>query len=60
MAIASSNLDSLAMVIARSPIIVAGRCAQSRLPAGFEPADITILGWIAAEARRMNRRYFSN
>jgi hypothetical protein len=54
------DLGTLAAVIARSPIIVERATAHCRLPAGFEAVDVAILGWIAAEARRLNQRYFRN
>jgi hypothetical protein len=54
------DLETLAAVIACSPIIVARAPAQGHLPAGFEAVDLAILGWIAAEARRLNPRYFRN
>jgi len=52
-----SDLETLVTMIARSPIVVTERCAQRLLPAGFEAVDIAILGWIAEETRRINRRY---
>ena len=45
-------LETLAVVIARSQIVVAHRPARRRLPAGFDAADIAILDWIAAEGQR--------
>ncbi len=55
------DLETLAAVIARSPIIAAAHlCARHRLPAGFEPVDLAVLRWIAEEARRSNRRYLPN
>jgi hypothetical protein len=48
-----SDLEALAAVIARSPIVVARVVARlqpdRRLPAGFEDVDVAILEWIAAE-----------
>jgi hypothetical protein len=46
------DLETLAAAIARSPIIVE-RAVVRRLPVGFEAIDAAILGWIAAEARRV-------
>jgi|GEM_PF-1034662 hypothetical protein len=56
------DIETLTTVIARSPIVV-GRVLQGalrpaparRLPEGYADADIAILDWIAAEARRMGR-----
>ena len=58
-------LASIVSTIERSPIIVTGyvtrpatrRCELRDLPAGYEPADILILDWIAAEALRARRNY---
>jgi len=47
------RLEALAAAIARSPIVVKRRAP--RLPAGFDEADVVILEWIAAEARRLGR-----
>jgi hypothetical protein len=55
-----SDLEMLITVIARSQIVVEPahcRPVARRLPAGFEAADIAILDWIAAEGRRVTRRY---
>lgn len=53
------EVATLAAVIARSQIVVARILARSshssRLPGGFEAADIAILDWIAAEGRRASR-----
>jgi hypothetical protein len=53
------DLETLAAVIARSPIVVARVLARllpvRRLPAGFEDVDVAILDWIAAEGRRASR-----
>jgi hypothetical protein len=53
------DLEALAAVIARSPIVVARVVARlqpdRRLPAGFEDVDVAILEWIAAEGRRAGR-----
>jgi hypothetical protein len=49
------NIDALAAAIARSPIVVRHAISRRRLPAGFEAVDAAILGWIAAEARRVGR-----
>jgi hypothetical protein len=60
------DLETLAAVIARSPIVVrqvivrqvlVQAAAHGRLPAGFEEVDIAILDWIAAEGRRVGRRF---
>ena len=42
-------------VIARSPIVL--RRPPESLPAGFGDVDAAILAWIAAEGRRIGRRY---
>jgi hypothetical protein len=47
-----TDLETLAAVIARSQIVVAGRTPCRRLPAGFDEVDVAILDWIAAEGRR--------
>jgi hypothetical protein len=47
------TVETLAAVIARSPIVVAR--PASRLPAGFDDVDVAILNWIAAEARLRHR-----
>ena len=47
------RLETLAAAIAHSPIVVKRRAP--RLPTGFDEADIAILEWIAAEARRLGR-----
>ena len=53
-----ADLETLAMVIARSQIVVARfGAAPARLPAGFDEVDVVILDWIAAEGRRAGRRY---
>jgi hypothetical protein len=45
------DVITLALVIARSPIVVSGACSDARrFPAGFDVADIAILEWIATEA----------
>jgi hypothetical protein len=50
------DLGTLAAVIARSPIVVAAQRPNiPHLPAGFDEADVAILEWIAAEARRAGR-----
>jgi hypothetical protein len=65
------DIETLALAIARSPIVVARAWAQKRLqrcaqqpsrarlfddfPAGFEEADLAILRWIAEEGRRVGR-----
>jgi hypothetical protein len=42
-------------VIARSPIVL--RRPSESLPTGFSDVDAAILAWIAAEGRRIGRRY---
>jgi hypothetical protein len=50
------DVDTLAAVIARSPIVVQPPAADSRrFPPGFDEIDIVILEWIAAEGRRAGR-----
>jgi len=58
------DLEALAAVIARSPIVVARlrSAARRRLPVGlqelgFDELDLAILGWIAAEGRHAGRRF---
>ena len=61
----SAGLASVVGAIERSPIMVTGhvtcpamrRCELRDLPAGYEPADILILDWIAAEVLRARRNY---
>ena len=61
----SAGLAWIVSAIERSPIMVTGhvtRPATRRyelrdLPAGYEPADILILDWIAAEVLRARRNY---
>jgi hypothetical protein len=51
---------TIAAVIARSQIVVPRResgSRLSRLPAGFDPVDVAILDWIAAEGRRAGRSF---
>jgi hypothetical protein len=50
------DVETLAMVIAHSQIVVPQSLRLRRLPAGFEAVDAAILGWIADEARRVSRR----
>jgi hypothetical protein len=52
-----ADLETLVLVIARSPIVVAARPQRRRLPAGFDAVDIAILDWIATEGRRTSRRF---
>jgi hypothetical protein len=52
-----ADLETLAMVIARSQIIVADPALRQLLPAGFDEVDAAILDWIAAEGRRVGPRY---
>ena len=54
------DIETLALFIARSQIVVAGRPRElvsagvrRSLPVGFDEADIAILEWIAAEGRRV-------
>jgi hypothetical protein len=49
------DLETLAAVIARSPIVVARAVALQRFPAGFEDLDLAVLDWIAAEGVRARR-----
>jgi hypothetical protein len=55
------DVDTLAAVIAHSQIVVARILVKSshssRLPEGFEAADLAILDWIAAEGRRGRRAF---
>jgi hypothetical protein len=51
-----ADLETLAMVIARSQIVVADP-ARRPLPLGFDEVDAAILDWIAAEGRRAGPRY---
>jgi hypothetical protein len=52
------DVDTLAAVIARSPIVVVPSPAPDsrRFPPGFDEMDIAILDWIAAEGRRAGRQ----
>ena len=64
------DIDTLALAIAHSPIVVArasspasSRAAMiepvfSSFPAGFDEADVAVLHWIAAEGRVARRRLF--
>ena len=52
-----ADLETLAAVIARSPIVIAPPRKRRRLPAGFDEADIAILEWIAAEGRRVGDNF---
>ena len=64
------DIETLALTIAHSPIVVARAVSSSRqvkcesmraqLPAGFDDADRAILRWIAEEARRTGRSLFRN
>ena len=56
------DLETLALLIARSSIVVAAEAREAAsaagfrsLPAGFDEVDIAILEWIAAEGRRVGR-----
>jgi hypothetical protein len=51
----SLSLETLVSTIALSPIV--GSQATQSLPASFEGVDVTVLKWIAAEARRMSQRF---
>jgi len=51
----SSSLKVLLAAIAQSPIVMPE--LASRLPAGFSEVDAAILAWIAAEGRRIGRRF---
>lgn len=53
------DIETLALFIARSQIVVAQRLRAGisaggfrPLPAGFDEIDMAVLEWIAAEARR--------
>ncbi len=50
-----SLVEMIRSVIRRSPIAVAKATAE--LPAGFTEVDVSVLDWIAAEARRIGRGY---
>lgn len=50
-----ADLETIAAVIARSPIVVAR--PRRRLPAGFDETDVAILEWIAAEGRRIRGHF---
>jgi hypothetical protein len=55
------DLETLAAVIARSPIVVADPALRrARLPAGFDAVDLAILDWIATEGRRIGRTQLLN
>jgi len=47
------DLETLAAVIARSPIVVTA--PKRRLPAGYDETEIAILDWIVDEGRRAVR-----
>jgi len=49
------DVEALAALIARSPIVVAERAAH--FPARFDEVDVAILEWIAAEGRRIGRGF---
>ena len=49
------DIASLALAIARSPIVVAQASSRRRLPDGFEDVDLAILDWISREGRRVSR-----
>jgi len=59
------HLGLIAKLIERSPIVRAGllshAAARGRasldLPAGYEPVDVFILDWLAAEGLRQRRHY---
>lgn len=61
----SPGIDTLAAVIAviaHSQIVVPERARDGAakslsLPAGFDDVDLVILEWIAAEGRRLGRRF---
>jgi hypothetical protein len=55
------DIETLALAIARSPIVVARAASAKalardplrlRLPEGFEDADLAILRWLVEERRR--------
>lgn len=52
------NLETLASLIARSPIVVAQQGERAaHLPAGYDDVDVAVLDWIAAEGRRVGRHF---
>lgn len=53
----NADLETLAMVIARSQIVVADLAPRQRLPAGFDEVDAAVLDWIAAEGRRAGQSF---
>jgi hypothetical protein len=55
MKMARPDVDTLAAVIARSQIVVAG--PARRFFAGLDEVDLAILDWIVAESRFAGRPY---
>ena len=51
-------LETLVAIIAHSQIVVVQPAKPaSRLPAGYDEADISILDWIAAQGQRVGRSF---
>lgn len=55
-------LAAVLALVARSQIVVAEPTGQGApksrsLPAGFDDVDIAVLDWVAAEGRRLGRRF---
>ena len=52
-------LETFVAIIAHSQIVVVVQPAKpaSRLPAGYDEADISILDWIAAQGQRVGRSF---
>ena len=51
-------LETLVAMIAHSQIVVVQPAKPaSRLPAGYDEADISILDWIAAQGQRVGRSF---
>jgi hypothetical protein len=51
-------LEALTAMITHSQIVVMQSAKPaSRLPAGFDEVDISILDWIAAEGQRVHRSF---
>ncbi len=54
----SLALETLAAMITHSQIVVVQPAKPvSRLPAGFDEVDISILDWIAGEGQRVGRSF---
>jgi hypothetical protein len=51
-------LETLVAIIAHSQIVVVQPAKPaSRLPAGYDEVDISILDWIAAQGQRVGRSF---